>query len=92
MEINAAGRGGEKSQLLDAGDCETSLRARTKGRRETAAATRDGVKQLLLGLGGEKSLLLDEGRRKPLLLDGRNPLLLDAKRRETTSAGGAARN
>jgi len=37
------------------------------GRRETAAATQDGVKQLLLGLGGEKSLRLDAGRRKPLL-------------------------
>ena len=49
-------RDGEKSLLLDA------------GRRETAAAaTQDGVKQLLLGLGGEKSLLLDAGWQKPLL-------------------------
>ena len=65
------------------------------GRRETAAATQDGVKQLLLGLGGEKSLLLDAGRRKPLTAVNarwRNPLLLDAERRETTSAGGAAIN
>ena len=55
------------------------------GRRETAAATRDGEKSLLL---------LDAGRQETTAVDvrWRNPLLLDAERRETTSAGGAAIN
>ena len=46
------------------------------GRRETAAAMRDGVKQLLLGLGGEKSLLLDAGLRE-----------MDEGQQEMTAAG-----
>ena len=77
------------------------------GRRETAAAMRDGVKQLLLGLGSEKSLLLDV-RLREITAAGRGiarndccwmpnmdkSLLLDEGRRETNTAAGrvTARN
>jgi hypothetical protein len=63
-EITAAGRARHHCVLLET------------GRRETAAAMRDGVKQLLLGLGGEKSLLLDAGLRE-----------MDEGQQEMTAAG-----
>ena len=88
---------GEKPLLLDAGlpDDEKKCVLLDEGRRETAATTRDGEKSLLLGHCSEKSLLLlDAGRQETTVVDARwrNPLLLDAERRETTSAGGAAIN